>query len=122
VTVDWSRYPNFQEKEFRCRHCGVAAMQPEYLERLQALRTAYGRPMTITSGYRCPEHPVEAAKAEPGMHATGRAADIGVSGADAVRVLQLALGLGFTGIGVQQKGPARFLHLDLRQHPAIWSY
>jgi hypothetical protein len=50
------------------------------------------------------------------------AVDLGVQGAEAVAVLRLALGLGFTGIGVQQKGAGRFLHLDLRREPTIWSY
>jgi uncharacterized protein YcbK (DUF882 family) len=120
--MDWTLYPDFREHEFRCRHCGVAAMKPEFLERLQTLRTAYGKPMSISSGYRCPEHPIEKAKAQPGMHATGLAADIAVSGAEAVAVLRLAMAQGFTGIGVQQKGTGRFIHLDTRTEPTIWSY
>ena len=35
--MDWSRYPNFTEAEFRCRHCGRQEMQPALLERLQTL-------------------------------------------------------------------------------------
>jgi zinc D-Ala-D-Ala carboxypeptidase len=57
-------------------------------------------------------------------HSTGRAVDI------AVRLLQLALQEGFTGIGIQQTGEGRFLHLDDIQpedefhvpRPWIWSY
>lgn len=120
--MDWSRYPNFTEAEFRCRHCGRQEMQPALLERLQTLRTQYGKPLPVTSGWRCADHPVEKAKPHPGMHSTGLAVDLGVQGAEAVAVLRLALGLGFTGIGVQQKGAGRFLHLDLRQEPTIWSY
>jgi hypothetical protein len=30
--------------------------------------------------------------------------------------------MGFKGIGVQQKGAGRFIHLDDREDPAIWSY
>jgi uncharacterized protein YcbK (DUF882 family) len=120
--IDWSLYPNFSEPEFRCRHCGVAKMQPEFLGRLQALRDVYKRPMPVTSGYRCPDHPIEKAKPEPGMHATGLAADIGVQGADAHELMRLAFHLGFTGIGVQQKGTGRFIHLDLRKAPMVWSY
>ena len=37
-------------------------------------------------------------------------------------VLRLALDANFTGIGIQQKGHGRFVHLDIREHPAIWSY
>jgi uncharacterized protein YcbK (DUF882 family) len=123
MSIDWSRYPNFKRDEFTCRcGCGRNEMKPEFLERLQALRAAYGKPLHVTSGYRCPQHPVEAAKAQPGMHATGLAADIGVSGAEAVQVLRLALEAGFKGIGVQQKGNGRFIHVDMRETPTVWSY
>ena len=121
--TDWSVYKHFTRGEFACKcGCGRADMQPLFLGRLQALRMIWGKPMIITSGYRCPDHPVEKAKASPGTHAQGIAADIGVSGADAVTLLRLALDANFTGIGVQQKGNGRFLHLDIREHPAIWSY
>jgi hypothetical protein len=30
--------------------------------------------------------------------------------------------LGFTGIGVKQTGAGRFIHLDLRATPTVWSY
>jgi uncharacterized protein YcbK (DUF882 family) len=99
-------------------------MQPLFMGRLQALRLAYGKPMLVTSGYRCANHPSERVKAQPGTgtHSQGIAADIGVSGADALLLLRLALEANFTGIGVQQKGNGRFIHLDIREHPAIWSY
>ena len=120
--MDWSQYSSFNESEFRCRHCGRQEMRPEFMGKLQALRSAYGKPLYITSGFRCRDHPVEKAKSSPGMHATGLAADIGVQGAEAVTVLRLALGIGFTGVGVQQKNEKRFLHLDTRALPTIWSY
>ena len=58
---------------------------------------------------------------------TGRAADVAVHGVDALRLLQLALQCGFTGIGVQQKGGGRFIHLDdisngYLPRPALWTY
>jgi zinc D-Ala-D-Ala carboxypeptidase len=68
---------------------------------------------------------VEAKKASPGAHASGLACDIGVQGEEAHRLLALALEAGFTGIGVQQKGSGRFLHLDTlegRFTPTVWSY
>ena len=126
--MDWGKYKNFTVDEFKCSHCGANEMKPEYMDRLQQLRTAYNKPMQITSGYRCPKHPIEAAKPTPGPHSTGRAADVSVQGADAHRLLQLALEMGFTGIGVQQKGSGRFLHLDDISNasgsprPTVWSY
>jgi zinc D-Ala-D-Ala carboxypeptidase len=122
--VNWSDYPNFSCEEFRCKYTGECEMHPEYMQRLQHLRSVYGKPMNVTSGYRSPRHPKEASKATPGEHAHGRAADIAVQGVDALRLIQLALGLGFTRIGVQQKGTGRFIHLGDSPDfpPGIWSY
>lgn len=121
--IDWTAYKNFRKDEFTCKcGCGQSDMKPEFMDRLQALRTAYGKPMLITSGYRCHNHPVEKSKVSTGAHTQGIAADIGISGAEAITLLRLALEAGFKGIGVQQKGTGRFLHLDIREHSAIWSY
>lgn len=125
--MNWADYPNFSPAEFRCRHTGKDGMHPEFMARLQRLRAAYGKPMRITSGFRDRTHPVELCKARPGAHTAGRAADVAVQGEDAIRLITLAVQHGFTGIGVQQKGPARFIHLDDLQapawpRPAIWSY
>ena len=123
--MDWGKYPNFKANEFDCRHCGRNEMQPEFMDKLQHLRGIYGKSMTISSGYRCPQHPIEAKKDAPGPHSTGLACDVAVQGADAHKVLKLALELGFTGIGVQQKGTGRFIHLDTvttGSRPTVWSY
>lgn len=123
--MDWKAYPNFSADEFSCSHCGKNEMQENFMELLQALRSKYGKPMRITSGFRCAEHPIEAKKAQPGSHASGCACDVGVEGADAHRLLTLALQLGFSGIGVQQKGGGRFIHLDILtsgMRPTVWSY
>lgn len=126
--MDWSRWPNFSAWEFQCSHTGEDGMDESFMDRLQALRTEYGKAMEITSGYRAPSHPIEARKGSPGAHASGRAADIAVLGGDALQVIELALRHGFTGFGVNQKGGGRFIHLDDlpnetgRPRPWIWSY
>lgn len=123
--MDWSLYPNFKESEFRCSHCGAVDMDPAFLAKLQVLRNAYGKPMPVNSGYRCPLHPNEASKAKPGAHTSGKAADISVQGSDAHQLLRLAFAHGFTGIGVNQKGGGQFIHLDTMTgplRPAVWSY
>jgi len=103
-------------------------MQASFMERLQALRVAFNKPILITSGYRHPSHPIEAEKDEPGAHASGHACDIAVMGADALDLVGLAIQYGFTGIGVSQKGQTRFIHLDDLEHedhrprPWLWSY
>ena len=126
--MNWQDYPNFTKEKFDCKQTGENAMQPDFMQRLQALRTEYGKPMIITSGYRSTEHSIEAAKQTIGPHTTGRACDVAVSGENALLLLSLAVKHGFTGIGVKQKGSSRFLHLDDLTiadgyaRPTIWSY
>lgn len=124
--TDWSAYPNFTEAEMRCKHTGLCDMDPVFMAILQQVRTQYGRPMVISSGYRHSTHPVEARKPAPGEHTLGRAVDVAVRGAEAVQLLHVALALGITRIGVQQKGEGRFLHLGMGgaglAGPMIWSY
>jgi zinc D-Ala-D-Ala carboxypeptidase len=124
VITDWSVYPNFRKEEFDCKHTGQNDMRPDFMARLQALRSAAGFPFFVTSGYRSALHPVEARKQRPGMHAKGCAVDITCDAAGAYRLVSLALQHGFTGIGISQKdGLARFVHLDTRDStPVIYSY
>ena len=126
--TDW-RWPNFLPTEFQCRHSGLYLLVPDFLDKLQALRVAMGCPFRITSGYRDATHPVEARKRRPGAHATGRAVDIGLSGEEAFRMIGAAAGHGFTGLGINQKGGSRFIHLDdlddasfHASRPMVWSY
>lgn len=110
----------FELSEFDCTHTGNNEMKPEFLERLDQLRHVCGFPFVITSGYRDPSHPIEAAKDIPGTHANGIAADIRVvSSNKRFRLIKEALALGFTGIGVDPS----FIHLDIRESsPVIWTY
>lgn len=110
----------FQIDEFCCSHTGENRMEAEFLEKLDELRERCGFPFVVTSGYRSPQHPIEASKTVPGTHAQGIAADIKVnSGAQRYTVVKEALELGFSGIGVD-KG---FVHVDTRGGtPVIWSY
>ena len=121
-------WKNFVLEEFACKHCGENKIEHELVDKLQELRTELGFPFKITSGYRSADHPIEARKSKPGTHALGLAADIGVRGEQALEIISKATDFGFTGIGVNQKGNARFIHLDIskdsqgRPRPHIWSY
>ena len=123
--MNWKDYPSFSEAEMRCSETGECKMSENFMQKLQALRDEYGKPMTITSAYRSPQHSVEASKAAPGVHTRGIAVDVAVAGADCYDLMKLAFKHGFTGIGVAQKGSGRFLHLDTFKggpRPNVWSY
>ena len=124
--IDFSDYANFSEDEFRCHcGCGQASMIPSFMFRLQRIRDVYRRPIVITSGHRCPAH--DRAVGGAGVHPTGHAADIRVSGGDCFALVGLALAKGMTGIGLKQHGDhvQRFIHLDDTSGPTrpwIWTY
>jgi len=122
--INWGDYDHFSKSEFDCRETGENAMRPAFVDKLQALRYEYGRPMIITSGYRSPRHSIESAKPQPGAHASGQACDIRVGpGEDVHDLVTLAVRFGFTGIGISQRaGQPRFVHLDTLNRKAIWSY
>ncbi|PKR55633.1 peptidase M15A [Thalassospira marina] len=102
-------------------------MQKRFMDTLHAIRLEFDKPMVITSGYRDVTHPVEAKKVSPGAHTYGCAADIAVSGGDAIRLIAIAYKHGIARIGVSQKGSGRFIHIDMGEvngfpSPALWSY
>jgi hypothetical protein len=49
-------------------------------------------------------------------------ATLRVAGIDAVALGAAALSLGWGGVGLNQKGLGRFVHLDRRADPAVWTY
>ena len=120
---------HFTAKELACSHCtsagasGLPDWSDEFAMHLEDLRDEAKMPLPISSGFRCLSHPIEAAKQYAGMHFYG-AADVLVSGAEAQRLIVVAIQGGWLGIGVQQKGPiaGRYIHLDRRAQAALWSY
>lgn len=103
-----------------CRCCGALGIKQEALDKLQKVRDEYGKPMVLTSGYRCEKHPSEARKKAPGQHYKGTAFDIRVSnGAEAHALMKLAFKHGATGVALGNG----FVHMDWRNTtPVSWRY
>tara|TARA_R110000868_G_scaffold140558_2_gene356312 strand:- start:929 stop:1294 length:366 start_codon:yes stop_codon:yes gene_type:complete len=118
----------FSEDELKCSHTGESKMDEEFMVKINTIRKVCDFPFTVTSAYRHPTHPIEARKAKPGSHASGRAIDIAVRNEKAHKLIEVALANGITGIGVAQKGGSRFIHLDDLDaasgysRPTVWSY
>lgn len=127
---DWSQFENFESSEFACTHCGKCDMHPRLILILQTMRDQLQKPIFISSGYRCAEHPVEAMKDKPGEHTKGLAVDVICHGDTALTLLKMAQNLGVERLGFHQKGRAsgRFIHLGIgdkftKEFPrAIWTY
>ena len=109
-----SEFNNFEE------------MNPQLLEMLDELRELYGKPIKITSDYRGPDHPIEAAKETPGVHSYGVAVDIAsVGGTTTLELVRAAIAVGFERIGISRK--KNFIHIDIADKThfkvkSIWTY
>lgn len=120
--MNWSNIQHFKESEFKCHcGCGRADMDQQFIERLDMVRGKLGFPISINSGYRCPAHNDKVSSTgRTGPHTTGKAADLGLSYTGARKALT-TLSEVFNGIGLQQKGESRFVHVDALE-PRIWTY
>jgi uncharacterized protein YcbK (DUF882 family) len=118
-----------QAKEWADKTDGSIAFNTAFLDLFEKLRAMVGVALPINSGYRSPAHNTQMPDhTDDGPHTTGAACDIAVEGDLAYHVVAIALGLGFSGIGINQKGTGRFVHLDLAPakpdapRPALWTY
>lgn len=103
---------NFHINEFRCKGTGTVQMSGDVIRRLQQLRDHLGVAITVTSGYRSPEHN-RAVKGAPGsLHTKGLAADIAATGISAGRLAAAAkqffpTAVAYSGHVHVDVGPAR---------------
>lgn len=79
--------------------------------KLEALRSKLGgRPVTITSGYRCSRHSVAVGGYANDAHTKGIAADISIAGKSPEDIAEAAELVGFSGIGLMTGA----VHVDVR--------
>ena len=126
---------NFSVDEMMC-HCGCGedSMDMDFMDILQNIREDMNRPLKISSGVRCAEHnSVVSSTGITGPHVPRKegtmASDILISGADALRLVDIARKHGISGVGISQRGPhaKRFIHIDTlsdekQPRPTMWSY
>lgn len=115
---------NFRLEEFNCS-CGCA-MTPTIVKnitklavQLQILRDRIGRPITVTSGYRCAKHNAAVGGAKHSIHKLGLACDVQINRVSPKEVAEEAEEIDafkLGGIGVYPT----FTHLDMRGYRSRW--
>jgi zinc D-Ala-D-Ala carboxypeptidase len=108
---------HFSKTEFNCQcgNCTLQKVDEELLEALEKVRFEYGKPISISSGFRCHEHQVELGKMFEtakgvSQHELGRAVDIIVDD-NTSKILLPILEKYFEAIGIAKN----FIHVDLRR-------
>ena len=64
----------FKVREFRCKCCGVAYVNQSIIDLCDRIREELGKPIAVTSGYRCSKHNSAVGGAVRSQHVLGTAA------------------------------------------------
>ena len=115
---------NFNVSEFACRGgncCSTVQIDDKLVEYVQKIRSHFGVPVTVNSGYRCPTHNKRIGGATNSYHARGMAADISVKGIAPKEVAKYAESIGIKGIGLYETDrDGYFVHVDSRENKSFW--
>ena len=104
------RWPNFSPREIACKGTGSIQINEDALDKLQALRTALGKPLVLTSAYRSPEHNRRVGGAKNSLHMQSIAFDVRMDNHDPHEFEAAARLVGFTGFGYYPR--SGFMHID----------
>ena len=93
----------------------------QLVEYLQKIRDRFGKPIIISSGYRCERHNRSVGGATASKHKAGMAADIMIAGVAPSEVAKYAESIGVKGIGLYETAKdGYFVHIDTRVSKSFW--
>ncbi len=110
--MDQWRWPDFSPQELASKGEGELMIDEPSLDRLQALRTALGKPLIITSAYRSLAHNRRIGSKDTSQHRKAKAYDVLMANHDPGVFERAARAAGFTGIGHYPNSRNPFMHID----------
>jgi zinc D-Ala-D-Ala carboxypeptidase len=112
---------NFSRSEFECSCCQTGEVSGSVVEKIQKVRTAYGKPMGITSGYRCSRHNKEVGGKSTSSHLKSLAIDVHCESSRERKILLPLLLKEFRRVGIANN----FIHCDDdmdKDKDVCWTY
>ena len=104
------RWSDFTPRELRSKSDNRLMIDPDSMDKLQALRTLIGKPMRVTSAYRSAAHNEKVGGVPSSEHLKAKAYDIQMEGHDPAQFEAAGREVGFTGFGFYEK--QGFIHID----------
>lgn len=115
---------NFNVSEFLCKGdgcCTSGKIDTQLVNILQLIRDHFGKPVHISSAYRCPSWNKAVGGVSGSYHTYGRAADIKVEDTAPAEVAKYAESIGVLGIGLYETPEdGYFVHVDTRTEKSFW--
>ena len=115
---------NFKSTEFDCHGSGCCTqtkVDEKLVELLQKIRDHFGKPVQVSSAYRCETHNKSVGGATGSRHKSGEAADIYISGVKPAEIAKYAESIGILGIGLYETDvDGHFVHIDTRTTKSFW--
>ncbi len=113
---------HFRAEEFVCKHCKEVYIDSFLVEVVEQIRRELGRPVVITSAYRCPEYNAAIGGVKNSAHTRGYALDIKCfTSKGRAELVSLLFDLGVDRVGIAQS----FVHFDVdpdKPSPRLWLY
>jgi uncharacterized protein YcbK (DUF882 family) len=110
-----SKHFNSKEFECNCQKCDEQIISEVLIEKLEKVREEYGKPIKITSGYRCADHNTAIGGKIASSHMTGLAVDLAptlITLDELDNLYEICYNV-FDNIGDGRS--KRFIHVDVRE-------
>lgn len=115
---------HFTVSEFLCYGAGCCTegkIDDKLVEILKKIRDHFGKPVYISSAYRCPTWNKKVGGVSGSYHLYGQAADIKVRDIAPAEVAKYAESIGVLGIGLYETdADGHFVHVDTRTKKSYW--
>ena len=115
---------NFKSTEFDCHGsgcCSETLIDEQLVKYLQDIRDHFGKPVKVSSAYRCATHNKNVGGATSSYHMKGQAADIYITEVKPAEIAKYAESIGILGIGLYETDKdGYFVHIDTRATKSFW--